>query len=179
MVTIKKFFDFFSKLSIVHKSTPFITTRTDVIFQIFLNVIHNGYQKTPVNISLCETIHDACRSKKLIEILGRMGLCMSYNELERIDMVLAERVIAVAQSHHTRVLPIIEASVMIHGVIDNFDHEQNTLSGIGGSHETILMLFQNGDDTLDDATAQISQVPNCLFPKERSLEHIIDCQKNN
>ena len=66
---------------------------------------------------------------------------------------------------------------MIHGVMDNFDHEEIMLSGIGGSHDTILMVFQNGNDTLDDATAQINHVPNNLFPKKRLLEHIIDCQK--
>lgn len=42
---------------------------------------------------------------------------MSYNELERIDMVLAERVIAAAQL--TSVLPTIEISVMIHEFMDN------------------------------------------------------------
>ena len=30
---------------------------------------------------------------------------------------------------------------------------------------------------MDDATVQISQAPNSLFPKKRSLEHITDCQK--
>lgn len=60
----------------------------NVIFQIIFKVVHNSRnQKLPMHhVSLCETIHDACRSKKLIEILG---LCMSYNELERIDMALA------------------------------------------------------------------------------------------
>ena len=56
---------------------------------------------------------------------------------------------------------------MIHGVMDYFDHEENVVSGIGGSHGTILMLFQNENDTLDDAAAQISQVPNSSFPKKR------------
>ena len=60
---------------------------------------------------------------------------------------------------------IVEGSVMINYVMDNFDHEENTSSGIGGSHDTIPMLFQNGNDNLDDGTAQIRQVPNSLFPK--------------
>ena len=65
-----------------------VKRRTNVIFQIIFKVVHNSRnQKLPMHhVSLCETIHDACRSKKLIEILG---LCMSYNELERIDMELA------------------------------------------------------------------------------------------
>ena len=61
--------------------------------------------------------------------------------------------------------------------MDNSDHEENTLSGIAGSHDPILMLFKNGNDTLDYATAQISQVTNSLCPEKQSLEHIIECPK--
>ena len=62
------------------------------------------------HVSLCEIINDACRSKKLREIFG---LCISYNELERIDMALAERVIPAAESHLTSVPPIIEAYLLL------------------------------------------------------------------
>lgn len=68
-------------------------------------------------------------------MLNRMGLCMSYGKLQRIDMGLAEQVIEAAQFHCTPVPPIIEATVMIHGVMDDFDNEENTLSGFGGSHD--------------------------------------------
>lgn len=30
------------------------------------------------------------------------------------------------------------------------DHEERTPSGIGGSLDTILMLFQNSDETLEE-----------------------------
>ena len=40
---------------------------------------------------------------------------------------------------------------MIHGgVMDNSGLEENALTGIGGSHDTILMLFQNRNYSLDD-----------------------------
>ena len=29
------------------------------------------------------------------------------------------------------------------GALDNFDHEELTLSGIGGSHDTVCVLFQD------------------------------------
>ena len=38
--------------------------------------------------------------------------------------------------------------------MDNFDHEENTLSGIGGSHDTILVLFQKPG--MKDTTEKIS-----------------------
>ena len=37
----------------------------------------------------------------------------------------------------------INPTSIVHGVTDNFDRDENTSSGIGGGHDTILMLFQN------------------------------------
>ena len=101
---------FFNTISPYMQKPDNVTRKTDVIFQFFFNVIHNGHLKTPIHIKLCETLHDACRSKKLIEVLNRTGLCMSYKQLERIDLALAQRVIAAAQSHHTPMPPINEVS---------------------------------------------------------------------
>ena len=39
----------------------------------------------------------------------------------------------------------INSSSIIHGAMDNFDHKGNTLSGVGGSHDTVLVLFQKPD----------------------------------
>ena len=47
--------------------------------------------------------------------------------------------------------------------MDNFDHE-NTTSGIEGSHDTILMLFQNGENNVENN-------------ENKALSHILDCQK--
>ena len=64
-----------------------------MIFQIIYYIIHNGKQKTPFHISLTEAIHDTCRSKTLIQIMNRLGLCISYDEMEKIDTGLAQRTI--------------------------------------------------------------------------------------
>ena len=62
--------------------------------------------------------------------------------------------------------------------MDNFDHEENTPSGIGGSHDTILVLFQKSDEIKNDE--EISRKPEeiaALSPNKRSLSHVLDCQK--
>ena len=69
-------------------------------------------------------------------------------------------------------------SLIVQGAMDNFDHEENTSSGIGGSHDTILVLFQKSDEI--ETTNEISQKPaeiTSLSPNKRSLSHILDCQK--
>lgn len=55
---------------------------TDVLFQIFFTAIYNGQKKTPLHVSLYETIHDTCQSNKTIQILNRMGLSKSYDGLK-------------------------------------------------------------------------------------------------
>lgn len=61
--------------------------------------------------------------------------------------------------------------------MDSFDHEENAIPRTEHSHDTVLMLFKNGNNTLENATVQISQIPISLFSKKRKLEHIIHCQK--
>ena len=63
--------------------------------------------------------------------------------------------------------------------MDNFAHEQHTLSSIGGSNDTILMLFRNNDNLSEDheiapfsTKTVFEQAENC-----RSLEDIMDCQR--
>ena len=41
----------------------------------------------------------------------------------------------------------ITSSSIIHGAVDNFDHNENTFTGKGSSHDTILMVFQNSDNS--------------------------------
>lgn len=61
---------------------------------------------------------------------------------------------------------------MTRGVMDNFDYEENTLSEIEGNHDTILMLFINENNTLENATAQISQLPI----RQRQLNYLLQRQ---
>ena len=61
--------------------------------------------------------------------------------------------------------------------MNNFDHEENTLSGIGGSHDTILVLFRHPE--MIEAIEEIStkSVDVCeMSPNKRSLSQVLDCQ---
>ena len=60
---------------------------------------------------------------------------------------LATKIINEAGENRVPIGPSIQPNSVIHGAMDNFDHDENTASGIGGSHDTILMLFQNQQDT--------------------------------
>ena len=64
-----------------------------VIFQQIYHFVHNGTEKTPLHESIAQSIHNECRSKKLIKIMNRLGVSISYDELERIDFTLANRLL--------------------------------------------------------------------------------------
>ena len=49
-------------------------------------------------------------------------------------------------------------SAIINGAVDNYDNEGSTSSGIGDSHDTILMLFQNAENNhSEDQQQKISK----------------------
>ena len=62
--------------------------------------------------------------------------------------------------------------------MDNFDHDENTPSGIGGSHDTILMDFQNDQNKSNEKSAEISQMPQNFPSKKRALNCILPYQKS-
>lgn len=163
--------------SIRNKSAS-ITKICDTIFHIVYYLIHNGQKKTPLHVSLCECVYDTCRSKTLIQIKNRLGLCISYDAMERIDTGLAIRPIQLAGNNKVPVPKTIDNSAVIHGAVDNYDNEEGTSSVIGGSYDTILMLFQNAENNHnEDQQQQISKVSEEFITKRRSLEQMLECQK--
>ena len=101
---------------------------------------------------------------------------MSYDELERIDMGLVHRNIDLTGEHHVPVPPVIQDGLMLHGAMDNYDNNEGTLSGLGSSHDTILMLFQNREE-MNNEPLEISKRPDQLHVNRRALGQILDCQK--
>ena len=55
-----------------------------VVFQILDKAIHYNQKRTPLSISFAQAILDLCRSKHLT-IACRLGMSVSYDEIERID----------------------------------------------------------------------------------------------
>ena len=167
---------FFNVLLPQRSKSEGIKRKSDTIFQIIYYLIHDGQKKTPLHTSQSQCIHDISRSKTLIQVTNRLGFCISYDELERIDTSLALRTIELAGNNRVPVPEVVDGSAIIHGAIDNYDNEENTPSGIGGSHDTILMLFQNPKDT-SNQHFEIGKVPSNFNTKRRSFENLLDCQK--
>ena len=82
-------------------------------------MMHSGKKKAPLHIAMTDTIHNICKSKKLMQIMNKLGLSMSYEEMERVDYALTHRIIKQAGNGRVPVSTSICSSNIIHGVMDN------------------------------------------------------------
>lgn len=112
------------------------------VYQIIFYILHNGKKRTPLHMMNSESIFSVSRSKTLISSLNRFGLAISYDEILRYHSDMASLVAEMSKDH----VPFpshFSPSQFTIGAFDNFDHEEATLSGIGGSHDTVLILMQD------------------------------------
>ena len=147
--------------------------KTKTLLQIMYYNIHHGTRKTPFHMMVGESIHEKCRSKTLITSLNHAGLSVSYNEVIRHHHNLAQY--AVKQSPFQVPMPShFKADSFTIGAFDNFDHEEATLSGVGGSHDTVCVLFQEKPVE--------TPVKPCLSETEvsrgmKAIQELLPCQK--
>ena len=118
----------FNEMFPYRKQSPIIQRKCDTIFQIVYNMVHDSRKVSPLSILLSESLHDLTKSKKLIEIFNRLGLCINYKAMQNIDSNTSKRIIDSAGENR---VPVVDSIIedLINGVMDNFDHEENTPSG--------------------------------------------------
>ena len=107
-----------------------------MVFQILHKAIGNNLKQTTISIGFAETISDLTRSKHLNIMANRLGLGVSYEEVERVDTSIIERTIdLVGEDNRVPAPPHIDDETIIHNAMDNFDDKV--------TDDSILMLFQN------------------------------------
>lgn len=112
------------------------------LFQVMYHDLHCGRKRTPLHIMNSQAIYDSCKSSTLITIFNRFGLCSSYDELQRHQNDIAS--FTVESSSDIVPFPShFDKSEYTVGAFDNFDHDEANLSGMGGSHDTVAVLFQD------------------------------------
>ena len=66
---------------------------SDTVFQILHKAISNDLKRTPVLLGFAEAINDLTRSKHLSIMANRLGVGVSYEEVQRIDTSIIGRTI--------------------------------------------------------------------------------------
>ena len=86
------------KILLVH-----VQGENDVVFQILHYILTDGKEPTPFHVMVAQAVHSLTQLKELVTALCQHGVCVGYNTVRRIDVDLAEQVIATAGgSYKTR-----------------------------------------------------------------------------
>lgn len=147
--------------------------RMTALYQILYYNVHHGRQRTPLHIMNAQAIHEACKSSTLIKNFNHFGLTISYDELLRYHFDMASLIVESAQGN----VPMpshFDPEMFTIGAFDNFDHEEATVSGVGGSHDTVSVLFQ-------DRPLECRMKPNIsettVIHGAKGLKQELPCQK--
>ena len=154
--------------------------RIDVVFQILHYILTDGKEPTPFHVMVAQGVHSLTRSKKLVTTLSHHGVCVSYNTVKRIDVDLAEQIIATAGNNKVPLPTVLEETSPLNGALDNFDHNESTLAGTGSTHGTILVLFQNVPINLEKPPEQSEISTRSLAAQSRTtvkLRSQVSCQQ--
>lgn len=127
---------FFDAMFPYRKQSPNIQRKCDVIFQLIYNTVHDSSKMSPLSILIAECLHDLTKSKKLIEIFNRLGICINYKGMQNIDSNTSKRIIDTAGENRVPVEYSINSEDLVNGAMDNFNHLEDTRSGI------ILIFFR-------------------------------------
>lgn len=106
--------------------------------------VSNGTVKPSKHITLGMTIKSLTSSKKIINILNRLGHCCNYTTLEELE---TEATISSVQ--RSQVCPpdiILNPSLCTGVAFDNFDRYIDTIDGKETLHDTVGIIYQNIDN---------------------------------
>ena len=91
---------------------------------------------------VAQGVHSLTRSKELVTTLSHHRVCVSYNTVKRIDVDLAEQIIATAGDNRVPLPTVLEETSPLNRALDNFDRNESTLARTGSTHDTISKMFQ-------------------------------------
>lgn len=136
------------------------TTKDNKILSICSSIIYtmsNGSIKPSSCINLGLITKSLTGSRRMIEILNRMGFCINYTLVEGIETELAH-----GCKKTNRILPYglipNNPNLRTHVAFDNFDKFVDTKTGTDTLHDTVGIVYQNVSEGCMDVAAYDSIV---------------------
>ncbi|XP_068737963.1 uncharacterized protein [Montipora capricornis] len=124
-----------------------------------------GRKPTPKHVGLGLTVHQATRSKELVQLLYNAGHSISYETVLRMNNTLANDVLERYKENGNVFVPrnFAEGSDTIsytRYAVDNIEIDEETLSGMGTFHATQVAAFRrkvDGEPAMDIQVAPKSE----------------------
>ena len=116
----------------------------------------HSHEREPLQLYLGLSLHTNTRSKKLVNKLYHMGLCVSYSRVEEVMNGLATSVYKIFNDDSI-VCPLnLKSDLYTVGALDNIDHSPSSTISQGSFHGTGISVFQ---------------FSNALLKKNRGFKH--------
>lgn len=116
------------------------------IAQDIVCLASGGRKQTPKQLGLALTVHQATRSKDLVQLMHAAGHGVSYETVRRADTALANSVLARYVEQNNTIIPLNFAQATYQGYIryanDNIDIIEETLDGQGSFHASQSAAFR-------------------------------------
>ncbi|PIK40695.1 hypothetical protein BSL78_22450 [Apostichopus japonicus] len=143
-----------------------LSTAQDIVY-----VASGGKKWTPKHIGLASTLHQATRSKVLVDLFHKAGHTLSYKQVLQLDTALAESTLKSMDPQTGAVMPPnIMQDRFMHFTADNIDILDETLDGKNTFHATQMAVWQRGpsndvrlnDITRSSTSSQTLKVPDAM-----------------
>ena len=104
---------------------------------------------TPKHIGLGSSLHQATRSKKLVQMFHNAGHIISYRDIRRVDTALAKHTLSTMNTENGAVTPVnLAEGRFIHFTSDNIIINEGTLDGQNTFHATQYAAWQRGPESV-------------------------------
>lgn len=129
------------------------------ICQDLVFLASKGRKLTPKHIGLGLTVHQATRSKELVDLLYSAGHSVSYDAVLRMDTSIANNVLQRYRDNNKVFVPCnfpgASSTDCNHYAIDNIDMNEETLSGKGTFHATQCTALRRSSANEQQSNLQI------------------------
>ena len=117
------------------------------IAQDVVYAVSNGTKWMPKHIGLGSTLHQATRSRKLVELFNKAGHILSYQQILTLDTSLAQNTLDTMNKENGAVIPPnLKRDSFIHFTADNIDINDSSLDGKNTFHATQVAAWQRGPE---------------------------------
>ncbi|MES9880098.1 MAG: hypothetical protein ABW185_04375 [Sedimenticola sp.] len=148
-------------------------SRVVSIAQDLVYSVSGGKKLTPKHIGLGSTLHQATRSKQMVELFHSAGHIASYRDILRIDTALAESTLKhMDHDTGTVVPPNLIPKRFVHFSADNIDINDSTLDGKNTFHATQIAAWQRGPAP-DDLLKNIEPSQRSTLSVPEAMEAIL------
>ena len=88
-------------------------------------------------------VHHLTSSKRLIELLNRMGHCVSYDEMRAVNTSIAEEVLPKVEEFGTVIPTNIKPGAFVQIAANNNDLNEEAMDGKNTTHATTMVIYHN------------------------------------